>query len=304
MSERSRILALLKKWCNSMTCSHEGIVSLSNLLYDAERVRFQSLDILREFLMEVATINEFNTKGCLETFREVVSNGSNMYLCKGKEAPPSSTLQYSRVVTTKDFVEFNILDEFRPQIGLPNRGRLSKKHVDNIKYHLNADEFEDFTTGCIRGRLAFAWVTKTDNLTKLRKENPKDSDYADAVQKRLGLAHLIDDRIIEIRYPTDALSDEKLFVPTFLEGCPSRIFRSYTDNTDNWGRAVDLGTMAHGLPEAVHKPIKFTRKFELEDIGNLPSPPPDYSEQDFLETLPSLWKSDDSYRKLVSHVQW
>jgi hypothetical protein len=117
----------------------------------------------------------------------------------------------------------------------------------------------------MRGRLPFAWVTKTSAIDDLRKRCPAP-ELADTLRDKLGLHHLREDQyLVEVVYPPG--TPDELRAPTFLEG-NDIVFRSKR-GSDSWGRAVDLKTLRDGLPEAVHVPIPFTQQYRVRDVGRL-----------------------------------
>jgi hypothetical protein len=155
--------------------------------------------------------------------------------------------------------------------------------------------------GEVSGRHGFAWVTTTYAIEQLRASTPSDR-LPSKVRNLAGLMHLDDEEhLVEIKYPLYSPVVSNLAAPTFLEGCPSRIFRCCHSST-GWGRTVDLDTLNDGLPEAVHPPVPFTEEFHLLDIGRLDASCPPYDEAAFERTLPHPWLND-SIREVAEYVR-
>jgi hypothetical protein len=77
--------------------------------------------------------------------------------------------------------------------------------------------------------------------------------------------------------------------PTFIEGSSGIAFRS-CDHEDGWGRAVDLKTLADGLPEAVHPPEPFTDEFRIRAAGAIRGVNHNFSWDDLVR---EQWDDDD-----------
>jgi hypothetical protein len=137
-----------------------------------------------------------------------------------------------------------------------------------------------------------AWVTQTQLLENLYVNYPA-SDQASLVRNRLGLLHYRrGDKLIEIRYGEEV--EVELKYPTFLDGCSVKnyceepVYRSFRAD-DGWGRTLDLETYSEGMPEAVHRPIKFGLGFTLHYIGEILDPDKPYNGVNLLESLPISW---------------
>jgi hypothetical protein len=143
----------------------------------------------------------------------------------------------------------------------------------------------------LRGRRPIGWVTRTEALDAIRSET--DVGTADRVRNLLGLRHLDRDyHVVEVLYPRCSPEELGLRVPTFLDGCPSLIFRSRTATDDGWGRTVQLKSYADGLPEAVHPPLPFDARFRVRWLGRITEPLPAEDWERHLEALPDPWSHD------------
>jgi hypothetical protein len=290
----------LREWCRRMEDYAEGRASLSNLLYDAQEERIPK-PVLRAFLEDVATRWEAETRESMrkyrvqkhpaEVFKEAVQANAKTYLCQGEEALSKVPEQYSRVMTVRDFVAFNLNLE---QVPYAITGSLTS---DQVRY-MEEQGLEGKTKGKIRGALPFAWVTKTESLATVRETHYP----SDAARKNLGLSRFTEDEyLVEIKYPEAKPIGTKLSAPTSLEGCPSLVFRSRLGD-DGWGYAVNLETLDDGFPEAIHWEVDFTDDFKVADLGRLPPLRPGFDWEVFLDGLPRPWTSE-LWEELVQYVQ-
>lgn len=146
-----------------------------------------------------------------------------------------------------------------------------------IEYEVSPDEIERITLfgvgpaarGEFRSELPLAWVTQTDEVTKLRDEygaaHTADDAFATMLRDALGLYHLIrNEELVEVVYPENHTRTFVLAPPTFLEGL-DLVFQS-AEGADGWGRTLPLAGDV-SLPEAVHEPIPFSQTFRVKMVG-------------------------------------
>lgn len=146
-----------------------------------------------------------------------------------------------------------------------------------IEYEVPPDEIERIALfgvgpaarGEFRSELPIAWVTQTEEVTKLREEygatRAADDAFATMLRDALGLYHLIrNEELVEVIYPENRTLEFVLAPPTFLEGL-DLVFQS-ADGGDGWGRTLPLAGDV-SLPEAVHEPIPFGDTFRVRMIG-------------------------------------
>lgn len=316
MEEEQSRRSVVKEWCAAMVRQgYEGRCRLSNLLHDIREDRIEDKDVLQRFFKDVATLCEDDALGCLDVFRDAVVNGNGAYTLKGRPVSAGSG-RFSRVVMSKHLREHNLELETTgaPSIkGVPLEEAQIEviiEGLDRFRRNPNDPAAKDPTYGEMRGKLPLAWITTTDDLDDVKREalgeqrrKTPDRCCADAVRTHLGLLHFMYDRAIEIKYPEGTLNDNDLHVPTFLDGCTSRVFRCRTHPDDGLGRAVDLKTGDDGGPEAVHKPVEFTSAFELEYLGDLPDPfvVDEDKEKALLETFRYQW-TPGAFKHLEKYV--
>jgi hypothetical protein len=210
---------------------------------------------------------------------KAVDTDPGAYLCKGRRIDATSTA-CSRVMSAQELLEFN-LDASK--LHVPVKGFFKRAQIEDLERW--GPGIAAINT--MRTRRPLAWITRTDDLARAR--GPGDPAAPNRVRDRLGMRHVQeDDYLVEIRYPPDALDRSAVAIPTFIEGCPSLIYRS-KDAPDGWGRAVDLVGLADGLPEAVHTEVPFTSAFAIHDLGPLRPPSPSLDWELFLEGMPIQW---------------
>jgi hypothetical protein len=244
-----------KNWCKTFqkdNISRSAIV-LYNIWYDCTNRRVKR-EVLRAF--RAAFRRAAASQPADAVIRSVVSSEPDQLLCQGTDIP--SPEPCSRIMVGQDFLGRNI-----------RLGRLGLQYpvrdVPGAIKDLQQAGLRGVSKKDMRGRLPFAWVTKTSAIDGVRKSCPAP-ELADALRDRLGLHHLREDQyLVEVVYPPG--TPESLHAPTFLEG-NDIVFRSKR-GPDAWGRAVNLKTLRDGLPEAVHVPIPFTQQYRVRDVGRL-----------------------------------
>ena len=244
-----------REWCKSFqdhNASRAGIV-LYNILYDCTNRRLRS-DVLSAFLLAFRRIAA--SQPADSVIRKIVEDDPDRLLCQGTDIPNAEPC--SRIMDGRDFLERNI--RLR-RLGL----KIPARDVGGTIKELQRGGLRGITKKDMRGRLPFAWVTKTSAIDEIRAKTPV-SRLADELRDQLGLHHLREDQyLVEVVYPPG--TPVALRAPTFLEG-NDIVFRSKRGR-DSWGRAVDLRTLEDGLPEAVHLPTPFTDQYGVRDVGRL-----------------------------------
>lgn len=329
----------LRDWCTAMEHRKQGLAILSNLLHDAKQERLHE-GVLGRFLKDVAKEwedarvslpsddPELQFGEAREVFQRTVRAKEGEYLCSGDKvgeklqpngcrrraaAPKSeeaSPREFSHVMNAADFLKYHI-----------KLGKAALEVGDDQSVREEIDRLEEsglqgaIKESCIRGELPVVWVTRTRDLAELKKKTKEESCCADTVRAYLGLFHLQNGHMVEIQYTEDKLKDGddeelEVCVPTSLEGYRSPAFRSKT-GYDGWGCTVKLNTegLVCGLPEAVHKEIKFTEDgFEFDKLGYLSDLGPSHKREEkfleeFLGRCPCLWVPEGkSYADLLSFV--
>jgi hypothetical protein len=274
-------LAGPKAWWDAMReWNTEARATLANIIYDW-RMKRLATDVIRHLLHAVGTVWKPDAdppEAPGRALRRVVDSDPERYLFKGRSVALTGT-DCSRVMTAQDLLEFN-LDASILAIGFS--GSLTQKEIADLE-RLGPG---DAALGTMRTLRPLAWITRSRDLEQGRAAAEKAANY---VRDALGLQHLrADDHLLEIRYPRAALRDVPVVTPTFIEGCPSLIYRS-KDAGDGWGRAVNLQGLDDGLPEAVHAEVPFTAAFRIRAIGALYSPLADPDSDLFLERMPEAW---------------
>jgi hypothetical protein len=280
----------LRDWLEQMSLSDEGLATLSNLLHDFRKNRFERVHEVRAFAgeLEDAWCNRAPDANPCEVFKQVLAR----HYCHGYQVPASST-KSSRVMDALDFRDRHLL----PRVaGLPVTGKIGMRALRRLEKAGLAGVVKPSTFGNRRG---FAWITREDVLESVRSAR-------DATKARdlLGLTHVQQHQhIIEVRYPEGSLEQVRLCSPTFIEGCPSLIYRS-TVSADGWGRSVDLGAEAldEGAPEAVHEGVPFSDHFAVADLGLVLTPPRNASPDAFLATMPDRW-SPSATEEIIGYLR-
>jgi hypothetical protein len=255
-----------------MTLSHEGMVTLANILHDFRKRRFADLAAARRCLREVGEAWHAPPADSspIDVMREVLRH----YRCHGVSAV---TLDCSRVMNVMDLRDRNLKARVA---GLPAIGSVDPAAVRRLETRGLASA----TKGKMSNMRGFAWVTPEAGFKHIR-----DRRDANLGRDQLGLSHYTRlHHLVEVRYPPDALAGTRLCAPTFVEGCPSLIYRS-ASRRGNWGRAVDLATVTPGLAEAVHEAIPFTDDFQIVDLTVVETAPPSVPPAEFLSGMPCRW---------------
>jgi hypothetical protein len=269
----------------------DGVATLSNLLFDLLMERL-SAKFVRQHLAAVVAKWDARTPDvppqyCMWAVRAEDSTAG--FTCCGKQIEAWAP-RCSRVMAAQDFVRFNVNKRKCP---VPIRNAPVTRQ---IRY------FEENGIGAAaKGEMAttrpMAWVTDTGRVRATRHE----PSPADAARDWLGLVHFRKGlHLVEVRYPRHAFAMSPLVAPTYLDGCPSVVYRS-AKSTDGWGRAVRLSTLVDGFPEAVHRALTFTPDFEVSMLGPLETDA-HFDERKALSKFPLRW-GPGSLEELMKHVQ-
>jgi len=280
----------VRNWCQAMQRSAEGRATLSNILHDCQESRLPS-KTLKEFFGDIALAwNRRRRTQLPETIqRSVQLSKPNDYCCKGPDISGDS-VECSRVMSLADLIEKNI---DVAKIPFAITGHLTNNQVELLEKF----GFSGAATNTMRTARPFAWVTLGNKFSVIYA----GTKTANVARKLLGMTHFQkDEHLVEIRYPKGVFRSGGLFAPTFLDGCPSLVYRS-TVSSDGWGRAVDLDTLANALPEAVHEEINFTDDFKLRNLGRLKPLARPFDWSALLGTFKYPWKAS-LYKVLVPYV--
>lgn len=289
-----------KLWIQALEGTAEGRASLSNLLHDCTPCS-GSMDysLILKFLKAIGQLwkdrdasTRYPEDLWIKFFEDSTHEDSDPkgYLCQGRELKIE---RCSRVMDVEDLAAYNLeLD----QVPFPINGHLTEEQVEFI----TTFGLGGVAKGEMRGRRTFAWLTKSDSLDA-EKENNDSTEIASVLRDKLGLKHFEkDEHLIEVRYPDSVL--RSLRAPTFLDGCPSIVYRSKNGSNDRWGRAVDLSTLEDGLPEAVHESVPFTEDYKVVDIGCLRPMKKPFDWESFLNSFPHIWQREYSINKLEEYL--
>jgi hypothetical protein len=267
------------EWIDTLEASPSGRLMLTNVLF-AYRTKRPTEKTLRDLL--VAVVARWTRDGGRRADSLVESIADELLNTELCGVPRAGTKPCSRVVDALSLVINNINHE---ELGFGICDEVPPRLLALLEQGIP----EGSARGEIRGRRRLAWVTSTEQLEELRREHPDPNEFATVVRDRLGLSHYSQDQLLlEIQYPDDVSGTLQHAAPTFLEGGAGVVFRA-RECADLWGRAVDLQTMADGLPEAVHRPIAFTSAFRIRRIGR-PDRAPGFEFQHVVEGAGHPWK--------------
>lgn len=284
----------IRHWATAMNQSAKGTVTLFNIWYDIDNERIprevvcRFLKGINERWQETTRLSpQDQSENARKVFDEVVKandhHESDYYFCQCQH-PLKDLPGCSRVMMWKELIKHNLLDGQNGLIddGLP----LSQRQIDNISRNWKAlvNRNSEMRTG-----RPFAWVTKTDELKRIKSRI--DFDGCVSIIESLGLVHYLEygsqEPMVEVRYPETAFDSVPVTAPTFLDSeCSEKCaYRSkYSD--DGWGNTVNIGNYQDGLPEAVHFAVPFNETYELETLGYLN---PSSSSIDHRQFVPSDW---------------
>jgi len=134
-----------------------------------------------------------------------------------------------------------------------------------------------------------ALEAKIDSLPD--SDNGPRTKLADDIRDEMGLARfrLKDGKpvyLVYLPYRSDSPDSSPLHNPTVFDGDARWYWRSYGDDSD-WGRTVNLDTLADGMPEAVHEGFEITPEDDIRasTIGRIENPPPTCDTAGMLETI-------------------
>ncbi len=135
---------------------------------------------------------------------------------------------------------------------------------------------EEFSSSDLRGLLRtdrpICWVTKYSELREVESTFPDSNERATALRDKLGLEQFreIGFLLIELDYPeTVSLPPSfSLTIPTIFDAGGHAVFAPKRFD-EEWGRAIDLKTIAVGMCEAVHGECSVNRHFDFKFIGKV-----------------------------------
>lgn len=259
--------------------------TLSNIVYDW-RERRLSGEVIHKLLRAIIATWHPDGRPAQPpeaALRRVVDDEPGEFLCKGRSID-TSEVECSRVMSAQDLLENNLDPSC---LALPVRGYFTEREIRDLEVHGPGRA----AINTMRTRRAVAWVTRSADLEEICAAHGPQAP--NRVRDLMGLHHVQeDDHLIEVRYPLGALDTVPVAIPTFIEGCPSLIYRS-REGGDGWGRTVDLQKLEDGLPEAVHGEVAFTGAFRIRNIGPLRPPSPSLDWEMFLARMPVQWERAD-----------
>jgi hypothetical protein len=273
-----------------MTQTAQGRATLANLLFDIAHGRVPPA-VVDEFLNAAVHWNPTSDDPPEHILKGVQAEPARLVCC-GPRVPPSAGC--SRVMHVRDLLRNNIE---KSKLGFLIWPTPTREQMD-----LLVTRGPRAAKGYMRTHRAYAWVTPTAELERALKAHESSAEPASAARRLLGLLHFQEDEfLVEIDYPSPTSEGAYLVLPTFVEGCPSLVFRG-SSHEDGWGRAVDLETLNDGLPEAIHLPIAFTDAFTIKSLGKLTPMRRPFDWEAFLATLPNPW-SGNSLEVVMAYVQ-
>lgn len=274
----------LRDWCGVMESPPERKSVLVNLWHDWLHVR---LDRRRTTeLLEVMFTTSLAGNSPLDPVQLLVESADSDPAKFVAAGPASSQEACSRIMTATDFLHHNI-DYVRWPYG---RRPTTPESTMRI---LESRGLKTVAKGEMKSRRPFAWVTKSEEVENLRRVTPT-SHLARILRDKLGLLHMFaNSLLVEIKYPIASVPSGVLVCPTFIEGCPNIVYRSFNE-VDNWGRAIDLTTASAGMPEAVHAPLTFTENFSVAPLGFIDGLQVNFDWADFINSCSTVWVSHNS----------
>lgn len=255
--------------------------TLANILYDWKHERVPR-GTIREILASLQ--NRWLVSAAAESpetvFRAVIDSEPRQFDGLGSRLNVSG-VPCSRVMIAAELLENNLDPS---ALSIPVKGFLGEEQVKRLeRLGVNGG-----AKGKMRTRRPYAWITPRQEIESIRLSC--EANAANCLRDALGLSHIQeDDYLIEIEYPVHALDHASVSAPSFLEGCPSLIYRSKRGDAD-WGITVNLNGLGDGVLEAVHSEIPFTADFKLRGVGRLAPPSPSIDWEAFLAAMPENWE--------------
>lgn len=274
----------LSRWFEAMYSSIEGKATLLNMSLDWQQERIPK-SVMCDFLRLLGNyVNQNQISDPLKILKEIYKNLERKRRCQGPIVETSDQEKCSRVMDLKSFIEYNL--------EVPQELTGQELSDDDINA-LQTIDLAKSGVGKMENRRGFAWVTQTKSLQQIHQQTNSHSQDSSTVRNRLGLMHYQENqKLIEIKYPQEIIETCKLAMPTFIEGCPSRIYRSKSLNQDDqWGRTVNLETYEEDLPEAVHPSIPFGQGFSWQYLGRV-EPMPSYQKELYFNNFPTGFTRD------------
>lgn len=270
----------IKKWCIALSSYDKGKALLSNIIHDIHFGRV-SPAVLNDLFTDIYSYIRPHKiiPNPVRLFRTITSKKTDYYHCAGPKIKRSN-VKCSRIIDSQSFFEHNIDTRYA---GFSLTSQVPSRQIKYIQRR----GLKNITKNKMENSRGYCWITKTDSINNVRRSTSHDR-LADTIRNMVGWLEWEDDELVEIRYPKEFARNTDMFSPTFIDGCPSLIYRS-TISPNQWGRTVDTSNLADSLPEAVHKPIDFSEEFEIIYIGKCKSERSEYNSKDFLRSMPILW---------------
>ena len=280
----------IREWCEALTAEADhltGFVTLSSLVHDLDTKHVRR-NVMRQFLREVERVWPWwhrKRRDPAGLVSYIACRKPGVFLCRGRFRP-RPTVRCSRVVIDRDFFATNV-DPGRN--GRLVRGpHIEPRHIRELEINLDR-----YARGFIPQKRPFAWVTDTKRLADLHRQHPRKK--ADVTRNSLGLMYMLGmgpSRLLEIRYPSGLFQRLKanFAAPSFLEGSPAIVYRSKRIN--GWGVTINLENGQDGLPEAVHRKVRFTSAFSVHEIGWTGTTGIGYTDRKLFKQAPTRWSAN------------
>lgn len=278
----------LNSWFDAMHGSIEGSLTVKNITCDLGTNKLPRI-VVKEFLIELKSrwikvesngdlINKSQkeiTNIAKKIFNEVIKShdlDADSFYCRCRYGPVDvNNSSFSRVMSWREFVKYHLIEG----ILIPSDQSPSEEQVCNIMAYWDTKYKPDST---MRTRRPFAWITKSDVISDLENSlNGSDEKACETIgstlRNRLGLVHYENgDGLVEIQYPIDELNGIDIKAPTFLDSnCGGNSAYCSTNQTDGYGRTINLVTYQADLPEVIHTEAKFSHKYKIRDLGKVKS---------------------------------
>lgn len=260
-------VAQVRRWIQSMAADPRQRCILHNLF--SREIEFQHfpreeypqfVDRLGKLIQTVSLNGETSPSTFLEKLvKDHLVVGKERELLFRGPAIFTSNECLSRVMSVADLNVYHLRN-----LGKPISQSAHEEIADEIQHgditakHLDAGSRWE-------GKYPMCWVTKSESLKSLG--NASSSALATKVRDASGkLDWGKGEHLVEIQYPQDLPVELK--APTVLDSGACGYFRLHHE-ADGWGRAVDLSTLDHGIPEALHLALPVSANFRLRYLGKI-----------------------------------
>jgi hypothetical protein len=275
-------------WFKAMESDDVGMLILSNIKHDLNEKRITK-SLLKKLLLSVKRHwKGIYVHSAVDLLLEIIIRNPELYTVKGRPLIKESN-QCSRIMDANSFWQHNVRKSKWPCATFSSVPPYVLEELEN-------NGIGSAAKGKMRGRLPFAWVTKSNSIAT----NPSCSYICSG----LVLEHYFDGRfiVIEIVYPLDFSKTNHIRPPTFMDGISTTIYRS-TKKSDKWGRAVDLSNGNDGLPEAVHEETPFTNQFSIRRLGKLNAFTRKYTYANVVSTHRTPWNCTYDANKIMKELK-